>query len=375
MLYEALSARGHNVWLGCPPGRPLHQYGVKHDFNLVPLEFNSKFRPVADWKDVLELRRVMREQNIDVVHLHRGKDHWTGAVAAHKLGIPVVRTRHVVVPVRQHAPNRWLWRKRTRGLISVSRAARGSLGALVNEVAHEKVILSAVDLEKFNSRHRSEEWRQSQPVSKPDEHDGELVWLGLIGRLQRIKGQEVFLEAVSEVAKECPNARFLITGRGGAYRLERYREYAKEHGFDDRLVTTGELENLPEVMASLDVGVIASRGSEASSRVCLEFMASGVGVVATRVGGIPELLAPRQLEEAEVDAITSPRSDHNGWLVPPKNPKALAKAMIGLINDKKERERLAAAGRHCVTENHSIDRWAEQMEGMYRTVIEEQQKQ
>ncbi|MBI1784843.1 glycosyltransferase family 4 protein, partial [Candidatus Sumerlaeota bacterium] len=122
------------------------------------------------------------------------------------------------------------------------------------------------------------------------------------------------------------------------------------------------LDNLPETMASLDIGVVASVGSEGSSRVTMEYMASGVPVVATRVGGIPEILRANERGEAEL-----------GVLVPPRDPEALAAAIMGLIENEVERCRLAQAGLRAVRESHDPEKWAEAIERIYYEVLEERE--
>ncbi|MCX7013291.1 MAG: glycosyltransferase [Candidatus Sumerlaeota bacterium] len=101
------------------------------------------------------------------------------------------------------------------------------------------------------------------------------------------------------------------------------------------------------------LGVVASLGSEGSSRVSLECLASGVPVVATRVGGIPELLEGGRL----------------GALVEPGNPEALAAAISALLRDPARRAVLARQGREAAETRHSFDRWAGEIEEVYRLTL------
>lgn len=386
-LYEALTARGHHVWLACRKGSELQREAKRRELRVVSMNFESRFSPFKELRDFSALRRVIRRRAIDVVHVHRGKDHWTGAIAARTAGVPIVRTRHVVTPVHSHWPNRWLLARMTDAVISVSQAAEASFGELTPLIVRRRVILSAVDADLFNPARRSEAWQsefeqaqtgdgeagrseagtqaavaqdpkggepEQAEVGEPEQaaKAGEPVWFGLVGRIQRIKGQKVFLEAARAVAAECPEARFLVAGRGIGKRIGNYRRLARRYGLEGKVRFEGVMANLPEAMASLDVGVVASIGSEGSSRVTLEYMASGLPVVATRVGGIPDLLAPEW-----------------GILVTPDKPRPLAQAMIELATDAERRHAMGRAARQRAEEFHSPDRWAGEIESVYREVL------
>ncbi len=356
-LYEALSARGHQVWLACRKGSELQREAKLRELRVVSMNFESRFSPLKELRDFSALRRVIRRRAIDIVHVHRGKDHWTGAIAARTAGVPIVRTRHVVTPVHRHWPNRWLLARMTDAVISVSAATEASFGELTPLIRRRSVILSAVDAELFNPARRSEAWRIESVQAQNSEPDQAAeppapIWFGLVGRIQRIKGQRVFLEAARTVAAQCPEARFLVAGRGIGKRIGKYRRLARRYGLEGKVRFEGVMPNLPEAMASLDVGVVASIGSEGSSRVTLEYMASGLPVVATRVGGIPDLLAPEW-----------------GILVTPDKPRALARAMIELASDAARRSEMGRAARRRAEEFHSPDRWAGEIESVYREVL------
>jgi len=184
----------------------------------------------------------------------------------------------------------------------------------------------------------------------------EPIWIGLIGRFQNVKGQKFFLRAAAEVARRCPRAHFLMAGRGGENKRKYLRHFAHENGFSNRLVIEGVISDLPKIMASLDVGVIASIGSEGSSRVTLEYMASGVPVVATRVGGIPDMLEP--MGESPL-----------GLLVPPRDGHALADAIMNTIEQTDASRERTARALEAVRTRHNPARWVAQIEEHYRALI------
>ncbi|MBA2670219.1 MAG: glycosyltransferase [Gemmatimonadetes bacterium] len=335
-LAEQLSLRGHTVTLAVRRGCELEQRASGRAIPLLPLTFNGGFHPIKDGQDLLTLRRHITTWQPDLLHCHRGKDHWLAAIAAGNR-LPIARTRHVVVPMASHLPNRWLMTNRTDGAIAVSEAAACSLGPLRSLLGQRlSVILSAVDTERFSPAKRSEPVR-AQLGAAP-----ETLLVGLVGRLQRIKGQDIFLQAAALVARTAGDkVRFLIAGRGTEEKFARLRRRAEELGIADRVEFRGWLEDVEATIASLDVGVVASLGSEGSSRITYECMASGVPVAATTVGGIPEILTDGE----------------TGLLVSPGDVEALAGAIGRLIETPDIRAQLTTAALARIHEHHTFDRW------------------
>ena len=358
LLQEALRRRGHQVWIACRRDRELERYAREHELPHFALGFSSRFSPTGDLADILKMRRFIRRKGIQVVHVHRGKDHWCAAFATILDPAALVRTRHVVMPVRPHFFNRWLYRRETDAVVSVSEAAESGFGPLLDLIPNRRVILSAVDSEKFSPAHRSADWRAAHGPSSGGEPP---VWIGLIGRFHPIKGHDVFLEAARTVAEQRPHTRFLMAGTGDDATRLRYAEAARDPSWGGRLLVEGFLPDLPQVVASLDIGVVASLGSEGSSRATLEYMASGLPVVATAVGGIPEIMwpagAPRAGDEIHICKA--------GLLVSPADAPAMARAITRLVDDAEERAEFGSDARAMALANHDTDQWAAAFEEIY----------
>jgi glycosyltransferase involved in cell wall biosynthesis len=349
MLYEQLEALGHRPWIVCRRGFALHRHAQQAGWRCLDLTFHNRFVPWLDAADILRWARWVRQEHVDVIHCHRGKDHWLGLAVARLTGRPLVRTRHVMVPVQRHPLNRWLYLRATDAVLSVSAAVRAGFGPWVDRLPDGRVVLAAVDTEKFSPARRDHTWRQ--PAAP--ESAGEPLWFGLVGRYQNIKGHAVFLEAAARVAPQCPEARFYLAGSGSESRRECLGRQAERLGLAARVRIAGFEPDLPRALASLDVGVIASLGSEGSSRIALEMMASGLPLVATRVGGIPELAEP-------VPGGTR--------LVGPGFPEAMASAMLAWARDPAAREEASAAHRARAVACHQPRDWAGRMIEVYRAV-------
>ena len=161
--------------------------------------------------------------------------------------------------------------------------------------------------------------------------------VGLVANLRGSKGHRFFLDAAREVLFHAPDTRFLIVGDGiGA---EDIRRRVREMGLDAHVIMTGFRHDIPEVMAALDVLVLPSIKSEASSQVIPQALAVGTPVVATTVGGSPELIT---------DGTT-------GRLVPPADAGALADAILSLLRDPAAAAAMAEAGGALVRARYTLD--------------------
>lgn len=180
--------------------------------------------------------------------------------------------------------------------------------------------------------------------------DRDLV-VGMVSNLNRaIKGVPYFLDAVPLIASAVPEARFVIFGTG---RDEpSLRAAATERGLDRVLQFAGFRTDIERFYPALDVSVLTSL-SEGLSIAVLESMNHGVPVVATRVGGNPELVV-----EGET-----------GFLVPPRNPEAFAERVTALLRDPVLRRRLGAAGRRRVEERFDIRAAASRYLAVYEEVL------
>ncbi len=355
-LARALETRGHWVLLGVRKGFELEKRAAAEGLRHRAFTLNSRFIPWDDLRDTRAIRHILRDEKIDLIQVNRGKDHWLAAAAqlfAARPPVPLIRARHVVTPAKVHWVNRWLYSSATDAVLSVSQAARASLGPLATLAAHhdarrDRVLYSAVDADLFSPNLRSEAIR-NQLGATPEN-----VVIGLVGRIQRIKGQRPFLDAAAQVARLYPHTRFVLAGRGTPEQTQALREYAENAGLPrENLIFLGVVDNLPEIMAAFDIGVVASLGSEGHSRVTLEYMASGLPIVATRVGGIPELLT----EGSE------------GFLIEHGNPDTLSQRLQTLVADPELRRRMGLAGRQTAQTRFHPDRWIGEVEEFYETVL------
>jgi len=160
--------------------------------------------------------------------------------------------------------------------------------------------------------------------------------LGLVARLSDVKGQDILVDAMSEVVKKVSNAKLILFGEG---KLERMlRDKVEVLGIGDSVIFDLTINRPAECMSVLDIFVAPSR-MEGLGLSIMEAQACGLPVIGSRVGGIPQIIE---------DNVT-------GVLVEPQDPKELADAIVKLLNDAELRKTLGANARIYAQDNYSSD--------------------
>ncbi len=344
-----LERTGHQVSLCCRADteekviRRVRDLGLKR---IETLRFGSGWAPLDDLADLKTMLAWFSD--FDVVHVHRGKEHWLAAVANRLSRRPVhlVRTRHIVHPVRPHAANRWLYRRATDLVVTVSEAIRQQYVASALIAGDSAVALhGGVDAEAFHPRVNGRAFRDSLglPAGTP--------LIGLAGGFRVMKGHLVVVEAAARLAREGLRPAFLFIGRGSGETA--VREAISREGLERQFIFTGFVPDLPRALAAMDVALYVPIESDGMGRVVYEYLAAGRPLVASRVGVVPEILTDGR------DAL----------LVPAGDSQALATAIRRLLREPDLRRSLGAAGRELVESRYSGARLAGRLAELYSTLV------
>jgi glycosyltransferase involved in cell wall biosynthesis len=191
------------------------------------------------------------------------------------------------------------------------------------------------------------------PVAAAIPKENGTVRIGMIARMNdAVKNHPAFLRAAAQLAKKFSKLEFLLVGDGPL--RPGLEKLAGELGLGERVIFAGERQDIPAMLASMDVSMLIS-ASESLSNVILESMAAGVPVVATDVGGNPELISHGQ----------------TGFLVPPDREDALLEALSQLIVDSDLRARLGRAGQEFARANFHMDTVRRHYEQLYLGILAE----
>lgn len=313
---------GQEVTLVCRRGteeRVMSRARAEGVERLETLSFRSGLRPAADMQDIRAIRGWL--PGADIVHVHRGKEHWLAALANRRAPRrrPLVRTRHIVQPIRAHALNRWLYRRATDLVVTVSEAIRRQCLAAGLALPDRVVALpGGADGETFTPGHDGAALRRELGLS-PD-----VPLVGLLSGFRVMKGHAMVVDAARRLAASGRAFHVLFAGQGPF--KSAIRDNVVSTGLGDRVSFLGFVEDPARVVGSLDIALYPPLESDGMSRVLFEYLAAGRAVIASRVGVAAEVLT---------DGETA-------LLVPGGDAPELARALGTLLDDGALRRRLGA---------------------------------
>ena len=274
--------RGFRVSIVCQLGSALEEKCKTvsdPNFKFYPVRMSSSVSLSAIWI----LYRLMRSIKPDILHTHSSIDSWLVSFCGRWLGIPIVRSRHVSIPVKNYFPKNWIYSSFPARIITSGEAISAEMIRLDGVIPDKVVSVSAgVDMRRFDFNISGE------PVRAELKIDSACPLIGKIGVIRGWKGYDYFIEAVPQVRQQFPDALFLVVGGGPGYDQIRRKVHAL--GLDGVVTLLGHREDIPQIMAALDVLVLASTAGEGTPQVIPQSFAMKTPVVATNVASIPTLL-------------------------------------------------------------------------------------
>ena len=333
-LLNYLSLRGHQNHLLCHPDGFLFREAGKRGIRTFPIEIRNDL----DLRPIFFLRRLIRTERYDIVHFHTKRAHalslWLGRVHP---GIKYVVTRRMDYPVRRSWYNHYLYNRQVDGIVAISREI-GEL--LVKGGVHReriRVIHSGIDAAPFE---------KARPVGTSA---GPPV-IGTVAVLEERKGHRFLLEAAALLKQQGHRLIYRFAGEGSE--RKRLEKIAMELGLREDVVFAGFVSDIPSFLATIDLFVLPSV-HEGLGVAVLEAMAAGKPLVATSVGGIPELVE---------DRVT-------GLLVPPKNPSALASSISQFISQSGLTQEMGTNAWKRVQRDFTAERMAKKNEEFYYEIL------
>jgi len=309
--------------------------------------------PLDDVRAFFALVGEFRKFRPDVVHTHMAKAGMLGRIAARVSGVPVVvHTFHGNVLRGYFGPRRstaFSWLERLLALLStriVTLSPRQSAEIVALAVAPASKLTEVplgVDLVPLLTAERGALRRELGIAAG-------VPLIGTVARLVPIKAVDTFIQAAAVVARQRSDARFVVAGDGPL--RAPLEELARTLGLKDRLVFLGWRADLPAIYGDLDVVVLTSR-NEGFPVSLIEALAARCAVVATAVGGVPDLI----------------RDGINGYLVQPDDPNAVARAVENLLRSPDLRTRMGVAGRDSVYPAYDASAVVANMSNLYRDLV------
>lgn len=296
-------------------------------------------------RNARELMRIIRRERVDVIHTNLYAGETWGRLAAlltqtpivtHKRGMPYKSRKPVNVLVD------WVLNMLSSRIIVVNQAIQRELQRL-QWLPDQKFSMIFPGIEPDRWVRVSDE--EVVELRKKLGLEGKLV-VTSVGRLRDLKGQHHLVRAAPQILRQCPDARILLVGHG--FLEDQLRAVVKELGLQEKVLLLGSRSDVRQLLSLTHVFVLPSL-SEASPVVLMEAAFAGVPSVATWVGGVPEVV----------------RDGDTGVLIPPANPRALATAVVRLLQDAPLRARMSTIATEWAHEAFDIERTVRQIEAEY----------
>lgn len=355
-----LAAMGHDVTLiSGPTAHPTEKTaGFLKNFRGRFIEVPGLRRDIGPANDIAALTGlcgIFRREKFDIIHTHTSKAGFLGRIAARIAGCrAVVHTPH------GHIFYGYFGRFYTKILMAAETFASSFSDKVIALTELEKkdmvkfricpaakieVVRQGLELDSYSfSGIDRRKARTSFGFSENDKV------IGMVGRLETVKGPEYFVEAASFIARKWPESNFIMAGDGSL--KDKLVARVKELGLEKRFVFAGWIDDVPQVLSTLDILIMPSL-NEAVGMAAVEAEAAGVPVIASNVGGIPEAV----------------RDGDTAILVAPREPRAIADIAYILLSDPEKRRAMAEAGRSWARGNFRAEVMVRRVEGLYMRLL------
>jgi glycosyltransferase involved in cell wall biosynthesis len=315
MLAHAQRAAGDRVEFVTFAGKRFGEQVRNEKFAVHEVKVRTKIDPLA----ILHMRNIIKKNSYDLVHTHLSTSSMNGTLAARMAGVPCVSTVHGL-----SGKLSFLW---ANHLIAVSGSVRQHLIAQGIDSDRISVVYNGSPTSEFPTDRESARLRLGLPLDVPI--------VGTVSRVTPLKGIQDAIRAVSRLKQTFPNIRYLVVGDGDD--LEHCRNLAASLGVFDNVDFVGYQKDVDPYLASMDLFLFPSL-KEAMGIALVEAMSAGLPIVATEVGGIPEVVTP------EV-----------GMLVGPNQPSALALASASILRNHSLRLDMGESARRRAQRVFGID--------------------
>lgn len=296
------------------------------------------------------LMRIIRENAIDIVQTYHFKSDTYGALVARYAGVKHIVSSRRDTGFKKKRRHFFLNRIANRQIgrfIMVSNAVSKLVGSLESIPEHKRItIYNGVDMDKFAAAGREEHGKLRERLGIAQ---GDFV-IGSVAHFRPEKNYDVFFKAIASLSDRIENMKVIAIGNGGG--MDYCRQFCRDNGLDGTVIFPGNVENVREYIAVMDVGCLVS-GTEGLSNAVLEIMAMGKAMVVTAVGGNTE---------AVMDG-------YNGILIPPNDCGRLVEAINYLYQNPSKREEMGRKSRERINQVFSMEAMIRNHEDLYEQLV------
>ncbi len=287
-LSKKLCEIGHNSIVMTLEGTKADKAALEMDIPRIALPFDQK--KISNFPAIFSfLKKTIEETKPDIVNCHRGELFPLFIYFKKKYGFKLVRTRGDQRLAKNTFLNRYFYAKISDAVIATNSRISKHLHEEL-QVPKEKLftILGGVDIRKFYPNPaKKNETKKQYGYSKND------CVIGLLGRLDPIKGQKESIIALAKASERMDNLKLCIIGFDEIHTSEELYALASEYGVRDKVQITGKVKEINDVLNMCDIALLSSVGSEAIARAAVEFIACNIPLISSNIGVMPDLVSQK----------------------------------------------------------------------------------
>ena len=334
-LLAYLAEQGHRNDLLTHPHGKLWEQSHKLNVRCFPLVVRNEL----DVREIPKIRRLIRAEKYDVVHFHTKRAHALSPWLPRGQDRPrYVVTRRMDYPQTNNWYTRYLYNRRVDAVIAISRPIADVLISAGVEAGKIRVIHSGIDRARFPGAERESTSEPGTPM------------IGTVAHLEARKGHRYLLQAARLLKDQGYVFKIALAGEGSL--KQELADMAQALGLAAEVSFLGFISDVPKFLAAIDIFVLPSL-YEGLGVAALEAMAAGKAVVASRVGGLADLV----------------KDSETGFLVPPADAQALGAAVAKLLEEKALRAAFGQKGATRVREHFTIEEMAKRNEECYYAML------
>lgn len=337
---EGFIQRGHKVWIAGQPHSQIVPASRKRGIETFELPFGR-----VNITTVRAMIGLLRKLDPDIVVTHSRNDTWIAALGIlfGRAKSKLIRTRHVSIPVKPGLRNRWLYGRRASRVVTTGEAIRSHLIEVLKlDPSHVVSIPTGTDLSRYRPGDKAQaRAKLGLPADKKI--------IGMVATLRSWKGHRFLIDAMLDPKLDGTVAVLVGDGPQEPNLLKQ----VEERGLKERIIFAGRREDVQDWLRAFDVFVLPSTGNEGIPQALMQALATGLPVVTTPVGAIPELVTHNE----------------SGWIVKPEDPVSLAVGISALLEAPELAKKLGEAGRAIVERRHTKDAMLDAMEEVFNKAV------
>ncbi len=344
---EWLKKHGHNVWILAREGSEILKEANKRGLNTYTIDLRGSVNPLT----IRRLSSFVKKNNIDILDCHSNRDASYAMFAKLFTRVKVIRSRHVTDKIRDDFFHKLVWKYGNDHIITTAYKIKKDIIRLKLATPEKiDVALAGVDEKRFHPSIDAAKLKENLSIPKDN------IVISNIGMIRHDKGQLFFVKACIEIAKEFDNVTFLQIGEA-TNSTKGYKQEVLNEG--ERLIKEGRLKflgyhsDIENYIALSDIIVIASIGTEAQTRLVSQAFLMKKNVVATDIGGLPEMI----------------QDGKTGLLCKAGNPESIKEAVSFLIKNEAKRKELQDNAYSYAQEYMTFDKMMNQVLGIYEKTL------